>query len=229
MPTPKAEARARTIKMAFFVGIVPEPIERHNMLLSCSARLPLTFRPATTEDIAHLVLFADMATRRLVSFLWGVAAVPGQSVCEVGRNVILHDEQHFTHFTNWRVAEYKGRIVGGLNCYVIPDMSGVVASTEVVKPLNELKAIATGTFYISSAAIYPEHQGKGCGKALLTEAETQARSTNHNRLTLMVGSFNGRAHGLYLESGFREWSRRPFAPFIGSDDPGEWILMVKDL
>lgn len=199
------------------------------MALAQSHHLPLSFRPATPEDCAHLVILADMATRRLMSFLWGLAAIPGQSACEVGRNIILYNEQHFTHFKNWRVAEHQGRIIGGLNCYVIADMSDAPATTDVVKPLNELKALASGTWYISSAAIYPEYQGKGAGKALLAEAQRLAISAKQSRLTLMVGSFNERAHALYLQFGFREWAHRPFTPFTGSDTPGEWILMVKDL
>ena len=127
----------------------------------------VAFRSAIPEDCAHLVLFADMATRRLTSFLWGLAASPGQSACEVGRTIIRSDDTHFTHFKNWRVATHQGQIIGGLNCYVIPDMSGMTSDIDATKPLNALKAIAAGSWYISSAAIYPEYQGKGCGKALI--------------------------------------------------------------
>lgn len=198
-------------------------------MLSTPAPQSIAFRSATPEDCTHLVLLADMATRRLTSFLWGQMATPGQSAFEVGRNVIRNDESHFTHVKNWRVAEHLGRFVGALNSYVIPEPSGPATAIEAVKPLNELKAVAAGTFYISSAAIYPEHQGKGFGKDLLTEAERIARAQHRDRLTLMVGSFNPRAYGLYQKAGFREWDRRPFTAFPGSDVPGEWILMVKDL
>lgn len=198
-------------------------------MTSTPALMPIKFRSATQEDCAHLVLFADMATRRLTSFLWGNMASPGESACEIGRNVIRNDEGHFTHFTNWRIAEHKGQSVGALNGYIIPKISGPAPNMEVVKPLNELKALAAGTWYISAAAIYQEFQGKGFGKALLVEAERVARSAGSDRLTLMVGSFNAKAYGLYQASGFTEWSRRPFFPFPGSDEPGEWILMGKHL
>ena len=199
-------------------------------MLSTPVPQSAAFRSSTQEDCAHLVLLADMATRRLTSFLWGQMAAPGQSAFEVGRNIIHNDESHFTHFKNWRVAEHQGQFVGAMNGYVIPAPSGPAASIpEVTQPLNELKAMAAGTWYISAAAIYPEHQGKGFGKSLLTEAENIARSAGKDRLTLMVGSFNPRAYGLYQSAGFKDWDRRPFSPFPGSDDPGEWILMVKDL
>ena len=190
----------------------------------------LTLRPADQHDCAHLVLFADMATRRLTSYLWGHMAAPGQSSSEVGRNVIRNDEGHFTHFRNWRVAEDDDKLIGALNGYVISEPSSFPAPTlEAVKPLNELKEMAAGTWYISAVAIYPEHQGSGFGKSLLAEAENLARAANKDRLTLMVGSFNARAYGLYQKTGFKEWARRSFTAFPGSDEPGEWILMVKDL
>ncbi|WP_180609137.1 GNAT family N-acetyltransferase [Agrobacterium vitis] len=190
---------------------------------------PITFRSAAQEDCAHLVLLADMATRRLTSFLWGQMAAPGQSAFEVGRNVIRNAEGHFTHFANWRVAEHQGQIVGALNGYVIPEPSNsTLPAPDVVAPLNELKNMAAGTWYISAAAIYPEYQGKGFGSILLAEAESIARSAGNNRLTLMVGSFNPGAYRLYQRCGFAEWARRPFFAFPGSDE-GEWILMVKDV
>lgn len=198
-------------------------------MLSTPVPPPITFRSATQEDCAHLVLLADMATRRLTSFLWAQMAAPGQSAYEIGRNVIRNDESHFTHFKNWRVAEHHGQIAGALNGYIIPEVSGPPPTIKVVTPLNELKAMAVGTWYMSAAAIYPEHQSKGFGKSLLVEAESLARSAGNDRLTLLVGSFNPRAYGLYRKSGFTEWDRRPFYPFPGSDEPGEWILMVKEL
>ncbi|KAF0227445.1 MAG: hypothetical protein FD175_2788 [Beijerinckiaceae bacterium] len=199
-------------------------------MLPTPASQSIAFRSPTQEDCAHFVLLADMATRRLTSFLWGQMATPGQSAFEIGRNIIRNDESHFTHFKNWRVAENAGQLVGALNGYVLPKSSGAAAATlEVVKPLNELKTIAAGTWYISAAAIYPEHQGKGFGKSLLAEAKNLAKAAGNDRLTLMVGSFNPNAYSLYRKAGFAEWDRRAFSPFPGSDEPGEWILMVKDI
>ena len=190
----------------------------------------IAFRPATPNDCPHLVLLADMATRRLTSFLWGQAASAGQSVFEVGLGIIRSDESHFTHFSNWRVAEGRGQVVGAVSGYVIPEASQATAAVlNVVAPLNELKAMAAGTWYLSALAIYPEYQGQAFGKSLLAEAENMARAAGQDRLTLMVGSFNARAYGLYRKAGFAEWDRRPFAAFPGSDEAGDWILMGKDL
>lgn len=187
------------------------------------------FRSATSEDCADLALLADMATRRLTSFLWGQMASPGQSSFEIGRSVTRNDTSHYMHCENWRVAEHDGKLVGALNGYVIPEPTGSPPALDVVKPLNALKDVAAGTWYIAVASIYPEYQGKGFGRALLAEAESIARAAGKDRLTLMVGSFNTRAYALYEKCGFTEWERRPFVPFPGSDEPGEWVLMAKDL
>jgi ribosomal protein S18 acetylase RimI-like enzyme len=188
------------------------------------------FRPAGDNECAHLALFADMATRRLASYTWALKAQPGQSAFEVGRSIIRNDPQHFTHFSNWRIADWAGSVIGAINTGVLsPDMVDLQTLPEVLHSPTELKAIAAGTCYLSSAAIYPEYQGRGFGKALLDEAVSQTHAAGMRRLTLLVGSFNSRAHMLYLRYGFEEWDRRPFCAFAGSDQPGEWILMRKDI
>lgn len=188
----------------------------------------LKFRAAQPNDCAHLALLADMATRRLTSHLWGLAANAGQSAFEVGRSIIRNDAKHFSHFNNWRVAELDGDVVGAINTGVLPPpTTPLQPMPEATSAPNELKALAKGTCYLSAAALYPEHHGRGLGSALIHEATSQAQLTGAGQLTLLVGSFNARAHKLYLRCGFEEWARRPFTAFPGSDSPGEWVLMRK--
>ena len=193
----------------------------------------LVFRPARQNDCTHLALLADMATRCLTSHLWGLTANAGQSAFEVGRSIIRNDTLHFSHFSNWRVAEFDGDVVGAINTGLLPlpplslPINPPQPMLEVTRAPNELKALAAGTCYLSAAALYPEHQGHGFGSALIDEAMSQARHVGAGQLTLLVGSFNSRAHKLYLRCGFEEWARRPFVAFPGSDSPGEWVLMRK--
>lgn len=49
------------------------------------------------------------------------------------------------------------------------------------------------------------------------------------RIALEVESPNTGAISLYRKCGFTEWERRVFVPFPGSDDEGDWILVVRDL
>jgi ribosomal protein S18 acetylase RimI-like enzyme len=190
----------------------------------------IQFRQAREDDCAHLALFADMTTRRLASHIWNMSAQAGQSAFEVGRSIICSDSAHPTHFRNWRVAEINGAVVGAINAYILP--LPALASppvAEVLHGLNELKAIAAHTFYLSAVALYREHQGHGFGDVMLDEAAILAKATGAKQLTLMLGSFNTRAHRAYIKYGFEEWARRPFCAFPGSDTPGEWILMRKNL
>jgi GNAT superfamily N-acetyltransferase len=169
-----------------------------------------------------------MATRCLSSHLWALAANAGQSAFDVGRSIIRNDTQHFSHFGNWRVAVLDGDVVGAINTCILQRPQATSQSMpEVLQGLNALKALAAGTCYLSAAALYPEHQGRGLGAALINEAVSQCLIAKAEQLTLMVGSFNIKAHKLYLRCGFDEWARRPFTAFPGSDSPGEWILMRK--
>ncbi|WP_298285167.1 GNAT family N-acetyltransferase [Acidocella sp.] len=189
-------------------------------------------RPATRADAASLALLGDMATRRLFSHLWSQSAAPGQSPFAVGRGIIRDNAAHFSHFSNWQVAEQEGEIAGGMDCCRLPEgvtPEAIAQSPPVVQPLNALKAIAGGTWYIVALALFPEFRAQGLGSRLLAKAEADARQQGINRLTLMVASFNPAAQRLYQRTGFGEWARRPFMPFPGSDPAGAWILMAKDV
>ena len=190
--------------------------------------MTVEIRQASVADSTHLALLADAATRRLISWVWDMSTTPGQSRFEVGREAIRADEASTSHHRRWRVAESDGHVAGGLNSYVLvpADHSGLPPEVErVVRPVDELKAIAESTWYVSVASVFPEFRGQGIGHALLEEADRCARSAECGVVTLLVHSFNPGAHGLYTRLGFSEWERREFVPFDGSDRDGHWILM----
>jgi ribosomal protein S18 acetylase RimI-like enzyme len=190
----------------------------------------IRFRQACENDGAHLALFADMATRRLSSYIWNLSTQAGQSAFEVGRSIICGDASHSTHFRNWRIAELNGAVIGALNVYVLPPPVATAPPVpDVLSGPAELKAIAEQSFYISSLAMYREHRGNGLGVAMLDEAVSMAQTSGTRQLSLMLGSFNTKAHRLYRRHGFEERARRPFVAFTGSDTQGEWILMQKEL
>lgn len=190
----------------------------------------LIFRTAQQGDVADLAILADMATRGLMSHLWGLAAAPGQSAFEVGRTALLTQSDHYIFFRNWRIVEVGGAVAGALNCYVIPEAN--TASTdapEALRPLDELKALIPGCYYIAMVALYPTAQGQGLGKIVLEEAAASARAAGCSEMALLVGSANTRARNLYQAFGFSGLATRPFVPFPGSDLAGDWILMHKSL
>lgn len=193
---------------------------------------PFSIRPATQADCSHLALVNDAATRRLASFLWSQSAAVGQSPFEVGRTLIRTQADHFSHHTRWVVAEASGQVAGAMNTCLLPTdvpPDYIARSHPVLQPLNTLKVVAGGCWYVVAVSVFPEWRGHGVGQALLAAAEAQARAQGLARLTLMVGSFNTGARRLYARMDFTEWDRRPFTPFPGSDPAGDWLLMRKDL
>ena len=192
----------------------------------------LTFRPATPDDATDLALLLDAASRRLVSWRWSTLAEAGQSWFEVGRSRILTLTDNQSHYANWLVAKVDGLAVGGLNAHPVPDAVEPTDPADidpVFQPLIALEPLTAGTFYIMAAAIFAEHRGRGYGAALLEQADAMARGRGVSRVTLMTESFNTGARRLYQRHGFRDLDRRPFVAFPGSDEAGDWTLMVKDL
>ncbi len=192
----------------------------------------LKFRGATINDADHLVALLDAASRRLASWYWSTMSEPGQSYFEVGRNRIRTKTESPTYFKNWLIAELDGRIAGALNGYYIAkpyDPGDISELPDIYTPMIELEAVAEGTWYLQVASVYREFRGKRIGTAMLSKAEAIARSSGANRLSLMVESANKDAHRLYERFGFTDWASRPFIPFPGSSDKGDWILMGKDV
>lgn len=192
----------------------------------------LTFRSGRPEDSSDLALLFDAAGRRVPSWYWSTLAKPGQSWFEVGRDRIRNQEDVTSHHTKWHIAEEEGRMIGAFFGFSVPDPYDRIDLDEVEAPfvpVLELEMAAKGCWLLQAVAVFSEDRGQGHGPTLLAEACRVARAVGHSRIVLQVESPNIGAIGLYRKFGFSEWQRRPFIPFPGSDDEGEWILMVKDL
>lgn len=192
----------------------------------------LTFRAAKPEDSSDLAILFDAASRRICSWNWSTLAEPGQSWLEVGRNRIRNQTELKSHHLNWHVAEIAGQTVGALFGFSLPDPAeeeDLDALPPVYRPMVEMEMIAKGCWLLQAIALFPEHRGAGHGPALIDRACQAARDAGHSRIVLQVESPNVRAQAMYRKCGFTEWERRPFVPFPGSDDEGDWILMVRDL
>jgi ribosomal protein S18 acetylase RimI-like enzyme len=191
-----------------------------------------TFRPARISDASDLAVLVDSAARGLVAWLWTTLRSAGQSILEVGRDRIRVNTNSPSHFSNWTVAEIDGEVIGALTGYMVPesDQSGGVSDLpEAFAPFLELEALAVGTWFLMAVSVFPEHRGRGFGTALLAEAENRARRSGARQISLLVETANTGALRLYTRYGFRERARRPYLPFPGSTDEGDWLLMVKDV
>ena len=191
-----------------------------------------SFRPATVSDASDLAVLFDAASRRLISWVWGLEAKQGQSWFEVGRNVIRNNAASGGHFTNWQVAILDHQVAGGFCGFRIADPYDAGDLTQVppaIIPFIELAEVGKGTYYVSIACVYPEHRGKGVGTAMLDKAADLARAAKVRQMSLIVETFNPDAKRLYDRYGFRELARRRFIRFPGCEDEGDLVLMVKDL
>jgi GNAT superfamily N-acetyltransferase len=192
----------------------------------------LTFRAGRPEDSSDLAILWDAASRGHGAWIWGTLAEKGQSSLEVGRTRVLNMKDAPHCHAKWHVAEAEGRTIGALFGFSIPDPYGEIDLATIdasFHPMIKMEMTAKGCWMLQAVALFPEARGKGYGPALMNRACEAARDAGHRRIVLQVEDPNTTALSLYGKCGFTEWERRPFVPFPGSDDQGDWILMARDL
>ena len=192
----------------------------------------LLFRSATEDDCTELALMLDVAGRRLPSYLWSQEVGQGQSYFEYGREAIRTDANRNSYFKNWLVAESQSKFVGAFFGFSVEDPYPEIdleAVPECFRPCIELEKIASGCWLLQVIAILPQHRGKGLARQLLDKAESVAKTSGTNRIALQVEEVNEVAFNTYRKNGYVEVDRRPYVPFPGSDDTGDYVLMWKVL
>ena len=192
----------------------------------------LQFRTATEDDCTELALILDVAGRRLPSYLWSQDTGQGQSCFEYGREKIRTDTNRNSYFKNWLVAEFQDKFVGAFFGFSVDDPYPEIdldAVPECFRPCIELERVARGCWLLQAIAILPQYRGKGLARQLLGKAENVARDCGTNRIALQVEEVNEIAFKTYQKNGYIEVDRRPYIPFPGSDDTGDYVLMWKEL
>ena len=192
----------------------------------------LQFRTATEDDCTELALILDVAGRRLPSYLWSQDTGQGQSCFEYGREKIRTDTNRNSYFKNWLVAEFQDKFVGAFFGFSVDDPYPEIdldAVPECFRPCIELERVARGCWLLQAIAILPQYRGKGLARQLLGKAENVARDSGTNRIALQVEEVNEIAFKTYQKNGYIEVDRRPYIPFPGSDDTGDYVLMWKEL
>ena len=190
------------------------------------------FRTATEEDCTELALMLDVAGRRLPSYLWSQDTGQGQSCFEYGREKIRTDTNRNFYFKNWLVAEFQDKFVGAFFGFSVDDPYPEIdldAVPECFRPCVELERVARGCWLLQAIAILPQYRGKGLARQLLGKAENVARDSGTKRIALQVEEVNEIAFNTYQKNGYIEVDRRPYIPFPGSDDTGDYVLMWKEL
>ena len=181
-------------------------------------------RPATKDDAYVLAKLVNMAGHGLPLYLWTKMA-DGGDPWELGRQRAQREEGSFS-YRNAVVLEH-GKVLACLIGYPIVPAPVDPDTPAMFVPMNELEAMATGSWYVNVVATMPEARGRGFGSRLLAMADVIAEATGCNGTSLIVSDANAHARHLYDHAGYREVATRPMVK-EGWDNPGKnWVLMVK--
>ena len=127
------------------------------------------------KELAHLI---NLAGEGIPEYLWSEMASNGQSALDVGTQRAARDEGGFS-YKNAKVI-YKDEQVAGMiisyqldSPYETGDLSEYPA---IVSPLIQLESKAPGSWYVNAIATLEHFRGLGIAKALLDDAEEQAKA-----------------------------------------------------
>jgi ribosomal protein S18 acetylase RimI-like enzyme len=189
------------------------------------------FRLATLRDAADLAILIDIAGNGLPNHIWLDKAGPGHSALEVGRQLVRGDDSEDS-FRNATIAmmgtQIAGCIIGGLPEHLY-DLSRVDEKPAIFRPVARLAVQVAGTWYVDVIANFPEFRGQGLGRQMLEYVATKAHNVGAPATTLIVGSWNDGAAGLYAQCGYRPTAREPVTLPKSFPCSGEWVLMTRPL
>ena len=137
----------------------------------------MLIRKAQARDAAHLVRFINMAADDLPMHFWRKSVGPEGDPIAYGMERAARETGSFSFNSAW-LAEVDGAVAACLLGYPAEDEPSPIApdTPPVFVPLLELEALAPGSSYLNVLATYDSFRGKGCGSALLAEAEAITRA-----------------------------------------------------
>ncbi len=185
-----------------------------------------TIRPAKPEDAVHLAELVNLAGEGMPLYLWEQAVGLGQDPWAHGRKRAVTQGVGF-NYRNTDVAVIDEKVVGSVAHYPLPDKVEPIDpdTSPIFMPLLELEAQAPGTHYVNVVAVYPEYQGQGIGRGLLTHVATTVQD---RKLSLIVEEANVPAIGLYQSAGFEFKASRPIVDGGWGASGDAYCLMVRD-
>ena len=148
----------------------------------------LVIRPALRSDASDLARFVNMAGEGLPLHLWSRLATDNEDPWEIGRRRALREAGGFS-FRNAAIVEAGGRSLGCMIGYRLADKAAAIdysALPPMFAPLEELEALAAGTWYVNVLAVEPGARGGGIGARLLALAERKAGETGAAGTSIIV-------------------------------------------
>ena len=190
----------------------------------------MLIRKAQAKDAAHLVRFINMAADDLPMHFWRKSVGPEGDPIAYGMERAARETGSFSFNSAW-LAEVDGAVAACLLGYPAEDEPSPIApdTPPVFVPLLELEALAPSSWYLNVLATYDSFRGKGCGSALLAEAEAITRADGRKTISLITADTHHDAQRLYAAKGYVEIARRPVVKGDWQVDASEWILMIKTL
>lgn len=190
----------------------------------------MLIRQAQASDAAHLVRFINMAADDLPLHFWKKTVGPDGDPFAYGQERAARETGNFSYRNAW-LAEVEGAVAACLLGYPADETPSPIdpGTPAIFVPLLELEALAPGSWYLNVLATYDHCRGKGCGSALLAQAEQVARDLGKDRISLIAADTHQDALRLYRAKGFAEVARRAVVKGDWQVDAMEWVLFTKSV
>ena len=190
----------------------------------------MLIRDAKPSDADHLVRFINMAADDLPLHFWKKSVGAGADPIAYGRERAARDTGNFSYRNAW-LAEVDGQVAACLLGYpAAPEPEPIEPGTPpIFVPLLELEGLAPGSWYLNVLAAYLQFRGKGCGSALLAQAEDIARKAGRTTISLIAADTHLDALRIYRAKGFTEVARRPVVKGDWQVEARAWILFTKQV
>jgi ribosomal protein S18 acetylase RimI-like enzyme len=153
-----------------------------------AAKMDVTLRPATLDDIPDLAQLHLLAAHGLFDALYH-DAIPGLPINEIIERVLAPTET--MSYKSASVAVRDGKVIGEIQTFPFdhfgnapPDPFIPKERLALYKPFEPLRPLGAGSYYINILAVYPQFQGKGIGSKLVNLARSQAVQRGFSKLSL---------------------------------------------
>lgn len=186
-------------------------------------------KPGDALSCAQLLL---MASHGLAEAVFR-DLIPGQPTDQIIATRRIEPEGRSSSYTHWWVAEGDhAEIAGGINAYALtgdflPVREELLTEERIrlLRPMIELDAEATGSYFINILAVFPEYRHAGLGRRLIAFAIQKAREAGCTAVSLTTFEDDSRLISYYRRIGFTTIASRPIHPHELLHARGNLVLM----